>query len=309
MEERSKESIFNKGLKMKSFFSQCGSLKGNSLLEYVLPTVIITSVLISGLGAVPFLFQDFMMDTTNATLLGDTLIVRKYGVPVVPQSIRDAAALVPAPAKGDQQVCFESGLCINVPVIGDATIETAGSNGTELLQRLAKVYDQLVLKLKAEGADPSLINMVKKVATEAHTMADVMEMRTTSSLDSMYASYGSSSLPADIYQYNGYLDAVSTGDTKFKIVKGELDAQFASYPNLEAIFEDVKRVVDLESQNINTIYDARRTYFENYAGEQDWGVLEVDSALVHQSANTICGTVGQQSCWYRSSDSPQWKRG
>ncbi len=54
---------------------------------------------------------------------------------------------------GQEQVCFGSGFCINVPIVSDGNIvETAGGLGGDQTKAFANVLLQLVSQLEADGA-------------------------------------------------------------------------------------------------------------------------------------------------------------
>ncbi len=142
--------------------------RGNSLIEYVLPLVILSGVFIAVVQILPDRFITYMQDTMKGDRSGDRIKVQAYGK--VPDSILDKYRF---PATTTVQMTLSNGEVItldNFPVNLSELVETNGGNGTTTL--LASQLQTLAQQLMDEGViDRRQAGFLLDLANQGHRFA------------------------------------------------------------------------------------------------------------------------------------------
>jgi Flp pilus assembly pilin Flp len=196
------------------------------------------------------------------------------------------------PPKGMDQVCFQSGSCLNVPIVPAKTSITnvSASNGIKLTGQFADTLMQIANQLAADpNADPTLRDMITKLANNGHSIAD-------NEGSMINACPPGSECINNISAFNSaHMATYSAGNTfnsQYTAVMDYLQT------NPSALPPEMQNMVTLESQQIQNIASAyiaaptkQSSDVAGSAPSANWSVK--DTQLTEQSANTICNNGGE----------------
>lgn len=211
---------------------------------------------------------------------------------------------LPAPAAGQEQACFESGWCVNVPVVSNTVVDsTTGAIGTKLTHEFANVLGQIAKQMEATGnPDPNLLNLITQLALEGHTLADLEQgvidvcppgqtcSTTTSSTGGISYSSSDSLLGKALMSVNGQ-------NGNFQKLYAQVEAYLQVNPN--SLPPEMANIIHLEAGEIikianayNTGANANVSAVNGTASINESWDFAYDAELTHQSANTICSNGG-----------------
>ncbi len=296
---------------------QCNAYPGATLVEYCFIGALILAVSIGAVFAIGNGLAGTMKNL-KADLQKNTGAAAWANLPKGPNATGPGQnginGVVPNPGPGQQQVCYQSGWCVNIPVINPQTASTTGSMGGEWTQDLASVLDQIKAQLEASGGDPGVIALITQLANQGHSLANDQAV-----VDQFIAGLGVKSeaeLVAIAGQYGG-MDSTRAKQAQMNQMLQELNSYIASHPN--ALPPEMQNLINTEvgtMNNIMTMYnqdqDIPQTTQQNLAKGmvQDeantWAVLnywnqlktmsapggQPGSAITQHSANTVCGNGG-----------------
>lgn len=266
---------------------------GQSLSDYGMVFGLVAVVAIVSLQALGSQINS-MLQATGTSQLQSTASLLSTPPPIVPKakpiapttitgnpetaSIEETpfVATLPQPAKGQEQLCFNSGLCANIPVVPENTkIDVAGGNGVEFTHQFANVLQQIADQLEQAEADPTLIGAITALANQGHTLGDQQK-----GLGSTYGDY---------YDNQAKLSALKGQSNLFKTKLDSVKTLLEKYPN--ALTEDSRKLIEMESSQILTIVNG---YKNNTCGKCGASSSFSNGAtLTHQSANIICDQGGE----------------
>lgn len=174
-------------------------------MEYLLPLGIffISGLALTFSADVPGQLVDFFSRTTQAHSSSGLLTVTGFGQLPANESMPGGSTSsggsgnvgvnnsVPPPGVGQQQVCFSSGLCVNLPTDA-ALLETAGSLGCQEghgsggsgdcsgppdvtgINLLGGAIGMILGQLEDAGADPGLTQMLSDIQTKIQEISQTL---------------------------------------------------------------------------------------------------------------------------------------
>jgi hypothetical protein len=243
--------------------------------------------------------------------------VAPMGSPVLPLS---ASMLAPPTDPTDEQVCFASGTCINLPTNGG---DTSGDLGHDEISDMSDLLDRINEQLRRMRGMEQVTNMVENLANKGHSMAD--KMREMQLICPSICSGG------DEDRANGLLSQIMTERAQFTQLWQDLQ-NYLNDPANAALFNrfpEARNIIDskvAEIQRIVNAIDAQthpggRSY--NCEGktcpnrDPDTGIWyrnnpegtsfsNTEDDGVHQNSNTICGQGGGPGC-FRKNNNGEWE--
>jgi Flp pilus assembly pilin Flp len=271
-------------------------MQGQSLAEYGMVIGLVAAVGIAAVALLGTTLQDGLANINGGNAASSTLAITDTppGMQSPPpvstnQSIdtpTSAAlrAMLPPPGPGQEQACFQSGYCVNLPVV-DALTVTSGANGIQLTYQFASVIEQIALQLReSPDTDPQLVALVTDLANSGHDLGAKEQYH----LDN-YASSES--------QYNN-TPIIQGVMNSLKIVSGKhqaLQDYLATYPS--ALPPELQNIIRLEVDQISTIASEGFKKYGSYIDPRTGKSLNAPAIvngvqLTHQSSNTICSSGG-----------------
>lgn len=283
---------------------------GASLLEYVLPLTFVVAVVATTLSDNNIIkkLTDYLAGSSMGSVHQHTLNVPALGTVIshaqrVDDSVQTALTSQSA-SSAQQQICLSSGICLNIPVIasGDGTLsETVGGLGGNLTNALGNVLDQIVQQLKAQNADPTLVQLITNLALEGHGLGNHINsleqqcpINSTCTLfrSTLQGSAGNG-YKASLEGSNNFFTAnIDTGN--FQKAYQAVQDYFSAHPHAYA---DVANVINQESSQILNISNGVTV------GGNVYSVVKTsanNAQLVHQDSNTICASDGNQGICKKS---------
>lgn len=208
-------------------------------------------------------------------------------------AVTGPGSTLPKPATNQEQACFESGWCVNVPVVqAQSVASTTGSMGVKLTREFSNVIMQIAKQADAlQNKDPQLVSLITQLANAGHKIGDAQE-EVISICPSNTLCVTSNPMTLDLK-----LQGVGTQASSFESASRELQRYLDDHPASLPI--EMQRIISMESDEILKIADAFDTNsdfgvdMQSTSLTQSWQ-LSGDASLTHQSANTICENGGNQ---------------
>lgn len=277
---------------------------GNTLTEY---SFIGAVVLAASIGAVYLLGGG--LDSTMAALKDDLgLNVRssqqaQYGA--LPENLWDVASTLPSPEPGQQQVCFETGMCFNMPIITGGQSSTSGGLGSEETEALSILLQQVADRLQESGADPDLVAKITDLANEGHSLSSYMKQTANEYYNSTnyLLQYPDFDPNTDFMFQWGFSVNMSnnkslmgTGTAEFNEAWQAVQDAFAQSPNDPAL-QTAKLIIDAQAReilNISASIPLDITVEQIIANPN----IHIAAEVTRQDSNTICQTGGNLGACY-----------
>ncbi len=233
--------------------------KGNSLIEYVLPLGVffLTGVAVMIVGDVPGRISAFFTDSLEAEMHGTTAKVDSLGK-LTPEELELQKQIIAGEVTrigGEREplyervdeVCFASGMCIDIPVITSSATaaDTAGGLGGDLTQQFAAVFDQIAEQLEAANMDPTVVSYVTALANGGHDIGDSME--TIAEICEV--------TPCNPSRIEGEIDEFESETYSFKNRLRMLNRYLDAHPDALDAFPEAREVINMEAQQIIAIAD------------------------------------------------------
>ncbi len=199
--------------------------RGNSLIEYVLPTVVFVAVAIMAMNLLGDRMGDFFLDVVNAKQSGGTANVKALGDLDIETRVEFIRRDYDEPLIGEMQVCTPN-YCVDMPIVEAGTsIETAGGNGTNLVNAFTQTLLDLIAELEEEGADPDLIALIRQLAAEGQSIGDIMAL-----IDDSYASVADAQAALDAESDGGVMTPEETEANAKILYEALFEAEFGYIP-------------------------------------------------------------------------------
>lgn len=290
--------------------------KGQSLTEYAFAGALIAVVCIGVLalagGSLLNFGETYSKEVYKAT--GDKISFFGADTSSLGAKGKGLGGVVPPPKKGEEQVCFSNGYCVNLPSKLTSNTEVVGNNGQYTLA-FSKVLKQLADQLKHDpNADPYLKQLISKLAKQGHALGSAEQIvdkngkvKKALKKDDTVTVYDPNS-KKDVKQakadkkdgintiasasLENALDDISKKGQAFDKTYSEFLNYMDKNPN--AWPPELNKVVNLQGDEIVNIWG-------NYTSGQedigDSGTSFVDDYyeggdITHQDSNTICETGG-----------------
>jgi hypothetical protein len=221
-----------------------------------------------------------------------------------------------ASSSGPQNICFQGGVCVNIPTIASGSLtETNGGLGGSLVTSLSDVFDQLVAQLKAQNADPALISLVTQLAKQGHSIGD--SLQTVQAVCSVGGGNNAAcdtakggALNASMFKESNSGDVFTSNidTTSFTKALSAVDNYIRNHPGT---YDSVGTLIDMESSQITNIAQGMNLGIEmtsglDSLGHQNFNITAVNNkaVLVHQDANTICSAGGNTHLCVQNVNTP-----
>lgn len=300
---------------------------GNSMVEYILPIAMVIILVGTFSMGGNFLdsFKTSLERQSRGHLANADLTVKQFGV------IDDPSVVIPEipefPITQSQQterVCFgDETTCLNIPVLS-GTPDTTGGLGSDEIEALTSVLEQLPTLLEELGADPSMVDRVTKLANMGHGLGiKLKEIEGVCKRGKLCTGKESSAAKKELV-------ALKKGELgEFMNQWKELEAVMKENPHALDAFPEAFGIIKSKVSEINTIIsklsaansyrqvtqNSTRTVPAQCCGGCTWDckktiptkvVVPVFQGLnfnspgvkkVHQNANTICSNGGNR-CYY-----------
>jgi hypothetical protein len=291
--------------------------KGQSLLEYTTAGALVAVVSIAGMLVMGNGFND-NMDRLKSDIMGTVATANVSGSTsnqdpaLAANETVNGSAIIGPPAAGQQQVCYKSGWCVNIPVTENTELTvTTGSMGSQMTNQFASVYDQIVAQLaQTQNPDPQTLSLVTELANLGHGIADWQQALWGQCLAVTDCTYNSSTGDSWGGTGNGY----QTSPILVTNALTNIEQQTAAfYAKNEELADYLKSQPDVLPSYMQEIIDLQATQILNIAGAYDSSKLVIsdsltdpnvtvakwdfgyDAQLVDQNANTICENGGDTS--------------
>ncbi len=280
---------------MRGLFCQLKAIRGNALTEYGLVGAL---VLVASVGVLFVLAGglDNGLNGLKADLLGHVDSAQQAKPGGLPPSLQEAAAQLPPPGAGETPVCFEGGLCLNMPYIQGGVSNTAGGLGSDDVEALANLILRVARQLEAQGADPGLVAKITALANKGHqnaTMIKSISNRYNSATDYFQSHAGQPVSDSTIQTMRSSLygsDKLSFLNGQFNQAWQDVQAAFAQSPN-DPKLQLAKQIIDYQAQEIVNISGSVPTNITVEQLQADPN-MEIAAQVTRQDANTICQTGG-----------------
>ncbi len=278
--------------------------KGNSLLEYILPMGLffLSGIIIIVVGDVPGRISAFFTDTVDATMVGTTaevetigeLSTEKYALQqqIMAGTVRRIGGERTSLYDRTDEICFSSGMCLNIPVISNSTVaaDTAGGLGGDLAIELAGTFEQIATQLEAADIDPTITQYVTMLSRNGHDIGTLMQE----------VAGACEVTPCDPSPDNREIGEFRSRKMSFQNRFNVLNGYLEQHPSALDAFPEAQDIITLEAQQIMAIANGTN-YDENYdtsSQSSSETVVSYDietgnyAELVNQSANDICQQGG-----------------
>lgn len=212
-------------------------------------------------------------------------------------------ALASGMAAGQQKACFSSGVCIDFPSMNPATVVTSGGLGSQYTHDLASVLDQVKAQLVAENADPSVIDLVSKLANQGHDMGDYEQSMWDQMAGCMQ---GGVCANQKVFGSTYTMEHVMLNKVaQLKTLDAQLQTYLTAHPDALANFPEAQSIINTEVNQIATlgsnlnhgidpVPSGQDGAFQIYPDAMTHGLVAQNaSTITHASSNTICGQGGQ----------------
>jgi Flp pilus assembly pilin Flp len=219
--------------------------KGQSLAEYGMVIGLVAAVGIAAVALLGGSLQDGLANINGGNATPSTLAITDAppGGVSSPGGTSGLSTLIPPPGTGQEQICFQSGYCANIPVI-DGTTVTTGANGGQMTHQFADVLSQIALQLQADpNADPNLVNMITRVANAGHTIGDIEAFFIHS-----YECCGTTNYTTNLSSLSS---SITSTQTFFNSEYQELSHYLSTNPNV--LPPELQSVIALEVEQINQL--------------------------------------------------------
>lgn len=287
------------------------SRPGQSLVEYGVVVSLIACACISSVMLLGQNIKNGMDDLQGRTNGTSGAAVDPSSVSVIPPGNYPALtgpSPIANPSQGQQQICTSGGWCVNVPLGMDGTTvtETTGAQGVELTNQFASILEQIAKQVDLlPNADPSLKGMIADLANAGHYVAKKENdaytfcppTRASCGAYSVYSD-GSFASTMDV-SLNTNLSDVKSATQSFTNQYNALQTYLNQNPNSLPL--DIQNIIAFETsqiQQIAGVYNPDKVVSDGNGGFA-WN-FAYNAQLTDQSANTICGSGGNGSCFVQT---------
>ncbi len=279
------------------------SYRGNTLTEYGFIGVLI---LVASIGVIYALGGGLntSLAALKADLTGNIKSAGNAQYGVLPQNLWDSASTLPPMQSGQQQVCFDTGMCVTIPVTSAGKSSTSGGLGSQETQALSLVLQQIAQKLQESGADPDLVAKITKLANEGHDLSSYLRQTADEYKNTTgYLATGQYDPQTDFMTGMGYSinmgnnkSLMTTGTAEFSQAWQDVQVAFAQNPNDPAM-QTAKAIIDAQAQQIMDISTSvpLDIPFEEIVANP---TMPIAAEITRQDANTICQTGGNMGQCY-----------
>jgi Flp pilus assembly pilin Flp len=252
--------------------------KGQSLAEYGMVIGLVAAVGIAAVALLGGSLQDGLANINGGNATPSTLAITDAppGGVSSPGGTSGLSTLIPPPGTGQEQICFQSGYCANIPVI-DGTTVTTGANGGQMTHQFADVLSQIALQLQADpNADPTLLSLITELANRGHNVGGAEQQF----FDSCSASCDSPTLST----FSGVLQL-----SRDRLTQQSVALQNYLNDKPDMLPQELQSLIYLQ---VDQIYQLQTPFLNVAARSQPYDLNTMPITLTHQSANTICGSGG-----------------
>ncbi|HEY9687627.1 MAG TPA: hypothetical protein V6C52_11685 [Coleofasciculaceae cyanobacterium] len=227
----------------------------------------------------------------------------------------DGSAIIGPPAAGQQQVCYKSGWCVNVPVTQNTALTvTTGSMGSQMTNQFASVFDQIAMQLaQNQNPDPQTLALVTELANLGHDISywqKALWVECSAGANCTYnastgvswggTGYGNMTAPKS----QNSLGQIELATSAFSSKNSELSSYLKKQPDVLPSY--MQEIINSQSSQIMNIAGAYQTSnlvvttspTDPNVSIANWS-LGYDAQLVDQNANTICQNGGDTSMCFK----------
>jgi hypothetical protein len=277
------------------------SFDGQSLSEYGLVAGLIAVAALGGMillgGNIQKQFGQ-MLPTSRQTSGAGVNGIAVVDATNLPANLQRASALLPAPKADEQQVCFKSGFCLNMPLMEENRPQTAGSLGDQQMNQMAGIMDQVASQLGAAGADPPLVELITKLANSGHGVGTYFDQM-SADMKEAAATCGSTCTMdyyADPDKFNRYQWGGSAEGEKNDFQSAWLTVQTYMKENPEAFaaFPEAYSILELETQEIMKLANGVSPNYEEDPNAKQIRAQGSSSAVQQETSTYTSPSTGQK---------------
>lgn len=198
------------------------------------------------------------------------------------------------PPDTQQQVCFKSGWCTEVPEVKSRTLDdTTGGMGSQLTHEFSDVIRRIAQQAEAmPNPDSRLVELITTLANSGHTLGDQEGQAVTSCMPGTQCTGNQSTLR----------DSLSLVISKQSMFTSDLQTlQNYVNENPGTLPPEMSDLINFEAQEITNIAGG---YHGQPSPSEDGAYLQWSFSqkvqVTHQDSNTICNTGGSRGQCVRS---------
>lgn len=268
---------------------------GNAQVEYILPILLFVTIggfLVLNSMQTPMINR--MADSVNGKVSGSQIIVPSQGtvdLPYLTNSLEELKA-----GSGLEQICYASGLCLQVPLIQAGAVDTTGGLGGNETLKMAAVLSQVADALENVKADPQLVNLVTSLAEKGHELGVKNQ-----ELES-HCEIKSYDIRCSEETGRSAFETFKTYGPEFSALNKQLQDYLKNHPDALKNYPEAQKVINLETSEILKIANGITNYSHSFGGNY-FHIIPGKTELAHQSANSICSQGGDSDrCYVNTGD-------
>ncbi|MBY0403703.1 MAG: hypothetical protein K2X66_07370 [Cyanobacteria bacterium] len=283
-------------------------MSGNAMMEYVLPAVLVLVVAgtVQSLLGMNLSLQQEIVKSQHGTYQNRQVVS-------APQGQIDLKSLDSTfqgdyfkangmtYVKGDT-LCLYGEHCLSIPSLAEGAVpEVDGDLGGTAVKQLAQTLDDLATQLEAARSDPTLVNLIRRLANKGHQTGGALtaggkhfhgEVKCTVANTSCNDLIGANANPGSSISFR---DSIKKSVKEFVTVNNQLNKYLKSQP--ETLPADAKSLIQMASKNIIASGQVESLFtvkgkpinFSDYQVNTATGVTLVSQGrFVQLNANTIC---------------------
>jgi hypothetical protein len=264
-------------------------------MEYTIAGALVAAVSITALFLMSNKLDSMMENLLQSMRTQNSQVASAQAIATTLSPPTNPTAPATTPNGALDTACFQSGWCIQIPVVNNGTINnTSGANGGQMTHQFSDTIGQVAQHISTQpSADPELLNLITQLANLGHAIGNIEQgvVDLCPPGGSCVASaQGSVPTYEQIHQITG-------PNVEFQAAYDLLQGYLARNP--DSLPPEIVSVIDLETQQIQTIAAAFDPSAVSYQVDpatglftETWSIPPNAATLTQQSANTICNSGG-----------------
>lgn len=291
--------------------------RGQSVTENMFIIGLVALVGISSLAVLGLQLNNQFRNMISANTQGQSTVVAET---IALTALPENAGKLPPPKSNEESVCFNSGFCLNIPVMAGGKVEAMGGIGGEQTRQYASVLSQLAAQVEAEfGKDNPLTVMLTSLSLKGHALGNwednhLSDQKNWTKVNG--AKYGEGRPGGDRFKgdsVNKVKSAIKSLQTQlmsFNAERENVTAYLQDHPQILQKKPEISGLITSQAQEITNIAQNLQTYTIKTLPSGNYTLTRPSNSaeIVHQNANTICHGGGERSkCSYIKTPEGEWQ--